>query len=438
MIYEMRLFSILLLYNCILPFVFLGALPGYALKIFRRGNYGNAFGERFGFFSRKKKQILLSLDRPLWIHAVSVGEVNIAKKLILSFKRMNPDIPIVLSTTTPTGASIADGSEASVVIYQPLDFLFVSTRVFDLISPRSLILTEAEVWPNLVNKAVRRGVEVSLINARLSQRSKRRFKRFGFLTKPIFGLLSRVCVQQQSDVESWESLGVSRSKIFFTGSIKFDSEGISEPASVASLKDLLNRLFMGKQKKVVLAGSTHSGEESLIGKVYLKLRNQFPELYYLVAPRHVERRHDLVNELRSEGLNPVLRSELESQETESLDSYDCLVIDTTGELNAWYYSSDIVIIGKSFLANGGQNPVEAIFAKNPVLVGPNMQNFASLISDLNAKGGVIQVKDEFELIERISEVLANPEIGLSLSQNSNLALSLHKGASDRTAELIIT
>ena len=97
-----------------------------------------------------------------------------------------------------------------------------------------------------------------------------------------------------------------------------------------------------------------------------------------------------------------------------------------------------MIIGKSFLANGGQNPVEAIFAKNPVLVGPNMQNFASLISDLNAKGGVIQVKDEFELIERISEVLANPEIGLSLSQNSNLALSLHKGASDRTAELIIT
>ena len=178
MIYEMRLFSILLLYNCILPFVFLGALPGYALKIFRRGNYGNAFGERFGFFSRKKKQILLSLDRPLWIHAVSVGEVNIAKKLILSFKRMNPDIPIVLSTTTPTGASIADGSEASVVIYQPLDFLFVSTRVFDLISPRSLILTEAEVWPNLVNKAVRRGVEVSLINARLSQRSKRRFTPF--------------------------------------------------------------------------------------------------------------------------------------------------------------------------------------------------------------------------------------------------------------------
>lgn len=433
----MRLCAILLLYNFILPLIFLGALPRYVLKIIRRGNYGDAFGERFGFFSKKKRQMLLSLDRPLWIHAVSVGEVNIAKKLILSIKRINPAIPIVLSTTTPTGASIAHSSEASVIIYHPLDFLFVSTRVFDLISPRALILTEAEVWPNLVNKSVKRGVEVSLINARLSQRSKRRFKRFSFLTKPIFSLLSRVCVQQQLDVESWKSLGVSRSKISFTGSIKFDSEGVAKPNNVSSLKDLLNKLFMGSRKKVILAGSTHLGEEALIGKAYLELRDQFPDLYYLVAPRHVERRHDLVNELRSKGLNPLLRTELESQETELLNSYDCLVIDTTGELNAWYYASDIVVIGKSFLANGGQNPVEAIFAKRPVLVGPNMQNFASLTSDLKANGGVIQVEDEFELIERISEFLANPEIGVTLSQNANSALSLHKGASDRTAELII-
>ncbi|MEC7862991.1 MAG: glycosyltransferase N-terminal domain-containing protein [Verrucomicrobiota bacterium] len=433
----MKVWIILLVYNLIIPLILLGALPGYVLKIVRRGNYGNAFGERFGFFSRKKRQILLSLDRPIWIHAVSVGEVNIAKKLILSIKRINPETPIVLSTTTPTGASIANSSEASVVIYQPLDFLFVSTRVFDLISPRALILTEAEVWPNLVSKAVRSGVEVSLINARLSRRSERRFKQFSFFTKPIFGLLSRVCVQQESDIKSWESMGVSRHKVFLTGSIKFDSEGINEPNNVAALKGLLNKLFGGKSKKVILAGSTHPGEESLIGKVYLELRDQFPELYYLVAPRHVERKHDLVNELRSKGFNPVLRTELESQETESLDSFDSLVIDTTGELNAWYYASDIVVIGKSFLANGGQNPVEAIFAEKPVLLGPNMQNFASLASHLKAEGGVLQVKDEFELIERISELLENPEIGVTLSQKANLALSLHKGASDRTAKLII-
>lgn len=433
----MRVCIILLVYNFLLPFIFLVALPGYVLKIIRRGNYGDAFGERFGFYSRKKKQILRNLDQPLWIHAVSVGEVNIAKKLIVSIRRTRPDIPIVLSTTTPTGASIARGSEASVVIYHPLDFIFISTRVFDLISPRALILTEAEVWPNLVNKSFRRGVEVSLINARLSPRSRKRFERFGLLTKPMFGLLSRVCVQHQSDIESWESLGVPKSKIFFTGSIKFDSEGIDAPNNVASLKNLLSKLFGGREKKVILAGSTHSGEESLIGKVYLELRDQFPELYYLMAPRHVERKHDLLNELRSRGLNPVLRTELEKQKTDSLDSYDCLVIDTTGELSAWYYASDIVVIGKSFLANGGQNPVEAVFAEKPVLLGPNMQNFASLTSDLIAKDGVMQAKDDFELVERISELLENPEIGVTLSQNANLALSLHKGASDRTAELII-
>ena len=433
----MRVRAILLLYKFILPLIFLGALPGYVLKIIRRGNYGDGFGERFGFYSIKKREILLNLDRPLWIHAVSVGEVNIAKKLILSIKRIDPSIPIVLSTTTPTGASIARTSGASVVIYHPLDFLFVSARVFAIISPRALILTEAEVWPNLVNKSVRRGVKVSLINARLSQKSERRFKRFSFLTKHIFKLLSLVCVQQQSDVERWESLGVARSKISFTGSIKFDSEGVAKPNNVSSLSGLLEKLFKGSKKKVILAGSTHLGEESLIGKVYLELRDKFPDLYFLVAPRHVERRHDLINELRSKGLNPVLRTELESQETGLLDSYDCLVIDTTGELNAWYYASDIVVIGKSFLANGGQNPVEAIFANKPVFVGPNMQNFALLTSDLKAKGGVIQVENKFELIDKISEILANPEIGINLSQNANSALSLHQGASDRTAELLI-
>ena len=434
----MHLWFVLIIYNLLFPIVFLSLLPGYLIKVFRRGNYKNSFGERLGFFSVDKEKKLSQLERPIWIHAVSVGEVNIAKKFIDSLKKLYPSHSIVLSTTTPTGYSIASGSKADLVFYQPLDFFFIINRVFKLINPGCLVLTEAEVWPNLVNKANKKRVEVSLINARLSNRSRKRFEKYSFLTSPILKLLRRICIQEESDKKVWEKLGVGSDKIFFTGSIKFDRENIDSHIEIEEFRNLLKGLFQGEQRSVLLAGSTHPGEELMIARKFKKLKHEFPDLCYVVAPRHVERCKILFEELSKEGLKTQLRSQLDYEQSNQKNSnvIDCLIIDTTGELNAWYHLSDIVIVGKSFLSHGGQNPVEPIFAGKPVIVGPHMENFTALVSLLNKHEGIRQIDDSEMLIQSISEILYNTETADKMVIRANEALSCHQGASERTAKLI--
>ena len=431
----MSRFLVLALYNVLLPFALLLMLPGYLLKMLRRGNYGSGFGERFAMYRADKRREIDALDRPVWVHAVSVGEVNIAKKLIAALRVAEPDIPIVISTTTPTGFAIARESEASVAIYNPVDFWPIARRALGVISPRAIVLVEAEVWPNIVSIARRRGLEVSLVNARLSPRSERRYRKFKALVAPVFRMLTRVCVQEEEDIERWVGLGVSRDKILHAGSIKFDLEESADPESVTAFRELLSEHLAGRQRTILLAGSTHPGEEALIGKVYLQLRERFPQLYYLVAPRHVERREELLAEMRAQGLSPALRTEIGGG-GDDVDS-DCLVIDTTGELGAWYHLADLVVVGKSFLAEGGQNPVEAITAGKPVFYGPHMENFAALERMMRESEGAVQVEDERQLFEEVERALGDPEGASAMVDRAKSAMASHRGSARRTAEAIL-
>ena len=209
----MHLRIVLLIYNFLLPLALLLMLPGYLVKMVRRGSYGRGFSERLGFYSARKRQILRDLDRPVWIHAVSVGEVNIARKLVAALRNIDGGVSIVISTTTPTGFAIAEQSDATLAIYNPVDLWPVARWALKVINPRAMVLVEAEVWPNLVRGAIKRGVEVSLVSARLSLKSERRYRKFGFLTAPVFAMLTRVCVQEEEEEgqdEGREEEGQSR------------------------------------------------------------------------------------------------------------------------------------------------------------------------------------------------------------------------------------
>ena len=435
----MSLRLVLFIYNIVFPVALLFLLPGYLLKIFRRGNYSNSFGERFGIYSSEKKEKLSNIEKPIWIHAVSVGEVNVAIKLIKSLRREAPSKSIVLSTTTPTGHDIAKSSGADLIFYHPLDFLFIVNKALRLIDPITLILTEAEIWPNLVSKANRLNVKVSIINARLSNRSESRYKRFSFFSAPVLRMLNLVCVQDEADIKIWDSLGVNLDKIYFTGSIKYDASHIKTPSRLGEFRELLSRVLLGNQRKIMLAGSTHPGEELMIARKYKILKEKFPELFLIVVPRHVERCKSIIEEISKEGLDVELRSNLDRQlgNRETNKAIDCLIINTTGELGAWYYLSDVVIIGKSFLHTGGQNPVEAIFAGKPVIVGPNMENFSALVSMLNQHKGLIQIDGSETIVESITEILSKPEIAQNIVSNANEVLSCHQGATNRTAKLVV-
>ncbi len=420
-----------LLYNLLFPLALLFFLPGYAVKMFRRGNYRNKFGQRLGLYDRATRASL-SQGHQTWMHAVSVGEVMIALKLAARMRELDPNLRVALTTTTSTGFALAsrEAPDWIEVLYTPLDFWPIMHRAFSAVRPTRIVLVEAEVWPNLTAIAHRRRIPLALVNARLSPRSEERFRKFEWFVRPYFQKLDLICVQEPEDVARWESLGVAADRIQFVGSIKFDPEDV-EPRPERP-REILRTLGIESTRPILLAGSTHQGEEEILGRIFLNLRREFPALFLIIAPRHVERSEEIASQLRAAGLRPVRRSE-----ARTVVSTDSLLLDTTGELRDWQAVATVVFVGKSLTARGGQNPVEAILAGKPVLFGPHMENFSSLAGALIANNAAIQVPDSDSLLEKIAWLLRDRETASRMVANAQTVLARHSGATRRTAKLVM-
>ena len=422
-----------LIYNLLWPLGLLIFLPGYFAKMIRRGGYREKFGQRLGIYDAALRN-RLSDRRSTWLHAVSVGEVNIAFKLANALRVLEPDLHCVLTTTTTTGFALARKTAPPwiEVLYTPLDYWPVMRRAFSVIRPVRIVLVEAEVWPNLAAAAHRRRIPLALVNARLSPRSERRYLRFRFFVAPTFRLLDSVCVPEQRDVERWVALGVPRSRIHVTGSIKFDSDVQTKSVPVAASSCLWNAPAENAAHLVLFGGSTHRGEEEVLARMFLRLREQFPSLRLFIAPRHVERLQEIRSEL---GALP-LRVTLASKALDGEVNADCMLLDTTGELQRWYSIATVVFVGKSLTAHGGQNPVEPILAGKPVVFGPHMENFATLAATLVSHNAAIQVSDSESLERAIGQLLGDSEARERLVGNADTALSEHRGGTARTANIV--
>src|SRR4051794_10009117 len=396
----------------------------------RRGGYREKFAQRLGIYDRAVRS-RLSNQRPTWLHAVSVGEVNIALKLASALRALEPDLRCVLTTTTTTGFALA-GKTAPPwmeVMYTPLDYWPIMRRAFSVICPARIVLVEAEVWPNLAAAAHGWRIPLALVNARLSLRSERRYRRFRFFVAPTFRHLDLVCVPERGDVERWTALGVSRNRIHVTGSIKFDPDVQAQSHTLGgSSSDAFS-----SDSLVLFGGSTHRGEEEILVEIFLRLREQFPSLRLFIAPRHVERLQEIRTQLDAMRLRVTLASEVL---TGGVAGADCILLDTTGELQRWYRIATVVFIGKSLAAHGGQNPVEPILAGKPVVFGPHMENFATLAKNLVSNNAAIQVNDSNSLERAVGELLRDSESRQRLVQNAHAALGEHEGATARAARLI--
>ena len=419
------------IYNLLWPLGLLFFLPGYLVKMFRRGGYREKFGQRLGIYDRQLRA-RLHWRKSIWLHAVSVGEVTIALKLAHELRAIKPDADCVLTTTTTTGFAFANKNAPSwmEVMYAPLDFWPIMRRAFELIEPRKIALVEAEVWPNMMAEAHARKIPTALVNARLSPRSEKRFRMFRSLIAPTLRLLDRVCVQNSEDIERWAALGVEPDRIKHIGSIKYDPENtdvdLTTPQSVLAGFGLQNRT-------IIFGGSTHAGEEKILAEVFRALRRQFVDLLLVVAPRHTERTAEVLSMLKEGGFQVALRS----QPPVADPFLECLILDSTGELRDWYGVATLAFVGKSLLARGGQNPAEAILAGKPVLFGPHMENFAVLANSLVAHGGANQVSSATDLRRAMADLLANPDQREELVKNARAVLDTHRGATARTAQLIV-
>ena len=421
-------------YNLLFPIGLLVFMPAYLLKMRRRGNYRQNFGQRFGIYSGEARRRLAGKSST-WIHAVSVGEVAIAVKLATELRKLDPAFRCVLTTTTTTGFAVAEkhAGDWLQVMYNPLDFLPIVRRAFAVIRPTRILLVEAEVWPNLAAEAHRRRIPLALVNARLSSRSERRFRRFRAFVAPTFRCLDLVCAQEWQDIERWHALGVPRERIREIGSIKYDPAQTEAAAQFPF--EVLQQCGFAPDTPILLGGSTHPGEEEILGHVLRKLRAEFPNARLIIAPRHVERTREVRAQLESQGWSTAQRSDAGAR---PIATPDCLLLDTTGELRHWYAVGTVVFIGKSLTANGGQNPVEPIVAGKPVVFGPHMENFARLAHALLESDAAIRVTDGESLARAVADLLRAPDARARLVQNAQRVIATHRGATQRTAELVVS
>src|SRR2546421_2537077 len=249
-----------LIYNLLWPLGLLVFLPGYLVKMFRRGNYRRKFGQRLGFYSKEVRK-RLAAQRSTWLHAVSVGEVGVALKLANELRRLEPRLFCVLTTTTTTGFSFAEARAPDwiEVMYNPLDFWPIMRRAFSVINPQRIVLIEAEIWPNLVALAHAKRIPICVANARLSPRSEKRFRQFRAVVGQTFRLLDLVCVPEQEDVDRWAALGIARNRIRYTGSVKYDLSRVEDQSRIDTIA-VFHLNPADPAKLVLFGGSTHAGE----------------------------------------------------------------------------------------------------------------------------------------------------------------------------------
>lgn len=425
------------LYNILFTIFFVLASPYYFWRMRRRGNWRPGFRERFGRYDPNLKQALTN-RHILWLHAVSVGEVNVLIHLIRALEVRAPNLKFVVSTTTTTGmAEIRRRLPLHVSkIYYPIDRRSFVSRSLATIHPDAVVLFETEIWPNFIWQAKRRGIPLFLANARLSDRSYPRYKRFGFLFRELFASFDGVGAQNETEAKRLQTVGCLPETIRVTGNLKFDA-AIPNERQTLDVPELLRKLGVNGDTPILLGGSTHDGEEVLLAEIAQRLRKQLPKLFLILVPRHFERSNEVARQLRDHSVKLAFRTDIGETTQYAGGDIDCLLVNTTGELRSFYEYATVVFVGKSLMATGGQNPIEPGALGKATVFGPNMQNFKDIARLFVEKGAAVQVPDTQALEKVLGELLEDQYQRAELGRNALLVVSENVGATDRMAEIIL-
>lgn len=438
------------LYTIVYTLGFMLLSPAFLYKMWKRGKYRENFLQRFGRYAPKlRARFADKRGRRCWIQAVSVGEVNVALVFIRELQRQLPDCDIALSTTTSTGYALAcERLPAEVaLLYFPQDFPWCVRRAYNLVRPDFVVLMESELWPNFIWAGARRGVPIFLVNARMSPRSARRFRRVRWLFGAVARHLTLVCAQSADNAAAYRGLGlgVPADRVQVTGNLKYDialpqaAERQFDPAMV------LAAAGVKPGQPVLVAGSTHPGEEEILFDLVAGLRRKFPELFLVLVPRHVERTPEIVELAKRKNVGLVLRTSCgtgimaaQSSVRDGRDAHptDCLLVNTTGELRWFYEVATVIFVGKSLVGQGGQNIVEAAASGHPVVFGPHMENFKAIAAEFVAAGAGVQVQDAEGLATAVAELLASADRRRQVAEAAREVIQANLGATARTVGLI--
>jgi 3-deoxy-D-manno-octulosonic-acid transferase len=424
-------------YNILFTFFFVLSSPYYFWRMRRRGNWHDGFWQRFGRFDTKLKQALTN-RQVIWLHAVSVGEVNLCTQLIRALEPRLPNAKMVVSTTTTTGMGELRKKLPTHIskIYYPIDCRKCVVRAMATINPEAIVLVEAEIWPNFIWRAQRQNIPLFLVNARLSDRSYRGYKRFGFLFRPLFASFAGVGAQNEADAAKLRELGFRPEAVRVVGSLKFDAAKLDE-RRLLDVPAMLRQLGVKPGAPMLVGGSTHAGEEGILAEIYLRLRQRYPDLFLVIVPRHFERSREVGRELEARGVKFAYRSELTANSQRNNRELDCLLVNTTGELKYFYEHASVIFVGKSLTAEGGQNPIEPGALGKAMVFGPNMQNFADVVRNFIAQDAAVQVRDAAELESALAQLLSDPARREQLGRNALKVVRENLGAVERTVDMIV-
>jgi len=390
----------------------------------RDRNYFRRWSERFGWYGGTP------LRESLWVHAVSVGEVNAAAPLVDALRAAYPDTAIVITTTTPTGSARVQALWGERVrhLYLPYDLPGAVRRFLRHAGPRLALVMETEIWPNLYLGSNARGIPLMLINARLSQRSARGYRPVLPLIRLAMGKVDLIAAQTEADARRLGAVGAHAARIRIVGNLKYDlrlPDGLDAQARRW-------RSAWGSARPVWIAASTHEDEEPLVLDVHAALRQRFPDLLLLWAPRHPERFAAVAEQAQQRGLRVHTRSERELADAGT----ECFVLDSMGELLAFYAAADVAFVGGSLQAIGGHNVLEPAALGVPSVVGPHTFNFVEATTLLRDEGALLQVDDVGDLQLAIAMLLDDAPRRRAMGAAGRLTVERERGALARTMQLI--
>jgi len=413
----------------IYSFVLYPLIPFVILRLFwlgfRNPDYRRRWKERFGFPDK-----ISSHDKIIWLHAVSVGEVQASRPLVNGLLDEYPDYKILITTMTPTGADSVKQyfGESVRHLYIPYDLPVAVKHFISVIEPSILIVMETELWPNLFHYCHATNIPVVVVNARMSEKSAKGYHRFSSLTRPMLENISLIVAQGKKDAERLIALGADSNKVNVTGNLKFD---IHLPHSVTEQAQALRR-YLSVNRPVWIAASTHEGEEKIILDAFDKVLQQQPQCLLVIVPRHPDRSAG-VRELCTKRNLKVL---CKSDNKECDENVKIFILDALGELPMYYAAADVAFVGGSFAEIGGHNMLEPASLGLPVIMGPHVFNFQEISQLLLDEGAAWKVTNADELSSRVNGLLADANMRHSIGELGRNIVMKNRGNVEKIMELM--
>lgn len=415
------------LYNIIIILFALFSLPVFAFRLLKEQGVAERLRQVFG---RLPDEVMAHVAHKncIWLHAASVGEIVAASPLVKEIHQSMPGIPVLLSVMTPSGYAMARQiiKEADAVIYFPFDLPGIGARVLQSILPRAVVLVETELWPNFLKAAADRKIPIVMVNGRISDKSMRRYRYLGGIVPAMLKDIAKFCMQSPLDAKHIIALGAAPERVIITGNTKFDQtySGISQEEQ----KLLMAEVGFSGHSPILLAGSTHKGEEEILFQAFAKIKDCYPGAKMLIAPRELLRAEEIIKLAENNGFSARKRTVPAAIKQDD----DIVVLDTIGELGKMYSLGDLVFVGGSLIPHGGHNILEPAIHGKPILVGPHMFNFKQTYALLSERGACIQINDVSQLVDKALFILNNESVKREMGSSAFAVVEENRGAARKS------